>query len=169
MLTDSFSQMNRLEYLFIPLSVTTISGFAIRNVNNLTIHTDHPSRPAGWDSNWNSDNRPVVWGEVSEDDETIGMYATGLRGNFPNPFNPSTTIEFVIRKSEVGSASVYIEVYNTRGQKIRTLVNENMSPGEHSIVWNGKDDHNNDVSSGVYFYKMTVDGDSSVRRMVLMK
>jgi hypothetical protein len=48
-------------------------------------------------------------------------------------------------------------------------VNENMSPGGHSIVWNGKDDYNNDMSSGVYFYKMTVDGDSSTRRMVLMK
>ena len=52
---------------------------------------------------------------------------------------------------------------------MRTLVNENMSSGEYTVVWNGKDDLNNDVSSGVYFYKMTTDGNVSTRRMVLMK
>jgi len=166
-LADSFSQMNRLEYLFIPLTVIDIRSFAIRSVNNLTIHTDHPSRPAGWDNNWNPDNRPVVWGEVSEDDETIGVYATGLRGNFPNPFNPTTSIRYQV--SGIREQFVQIDVYNIRGQRTRTLVNEYMSPGEYIVVWDGKDDYQNDVSSGVYFYRMTVDGDSSTRRMVLMK
>lgn len=86
--------------------------------------------------------------------------------NYPNPFNPSTTISFSV--SEVLS-SVNIEIYNLKGQKVKTLVNEQLSVGLHSITWNGKDDSNKPVSSGIYFYKMRAGKYTASRKMILLK
>ena len=104
-------------------------------------------------------------GIVSEDDEVEKPILTALIGNFPNPFNPSTMISFEVQ----GSRFVNIEVFNIRGQKVKTLVNGYFGTGVHSVVWNGDDDNGSAVSSGVYFYRMETSGGSEVRRMVLMK
>jgi flagellar hook assembly protein FlgD len=64
---------------------------------------------------------------------------------------------------------VQIEVYNIRGAKINTLISGNFRAGQHSVVWKGKDNNGNNVSSGVYFYKMTTPEFSSVKKMILMK
>jgi hypothetical protein len=102
--------------------------------------------------------------DVSDDDIVV-VYQTGLGGNYPNPFNPQTTIRF----SLASEAPVMIEVFNIRGQKVTTLVNESRPAGEHSVVWQGTDDNGRSVSSGLYFYRMTSNDYSSIRRMVLMK
>jgi hypothetical protein len=73
-----------------------------------------------------------------------------LRANYPNPFNPSTTIEYAIPVSN----HVSIEVFNELGVKVRTLVNRHMTAGTYQTAWNATDDHGNTVPSGVYFYKM---------------
>lgn len=91
--------------------------------------------------------------------------STKLIGNYPNPFNPETMISFNL--SEAGH--VTIEVYNIKGEKIKTLVDGEYTPTEHSIVWNGKDDNNKSVSSGVYFYKMKADNFLQTKKMILMK
>ncbi|MCB5249969.1 MAG: T9SS type A sorting domain-containing protein, partial [Candidatus Cloacimonetes bacterium] len=105
----------------------------------------------------------IVEKEVSADINPI--YATKLHKNYPNPFNPSTTISF----SVIEATHVKIEIYNTAGQKVRTLVNDVRAIGNHSIVWNGHDDSGKNVGSGVYFYRMTTPKFSATQKMLLMK
>ena len=103
---------------------------------------------------------------VSNDDPTVPVLNTGLYGNFPNPFNPETTIRFSVKET----APVSITIYNAKGQLIRTLVNNEIkTPGNYSIVWDGKDKNGNTMSSGVYFYKMNSGKYSDTKKMILMK
>ena len=85
--------------------------------------------------------------------------------NYPNPFNPSTTISFSIPTVMMCS----LDIYNIRGQKVRTLLNENKLAGRHSIVWDGKDTNGRSVSSGVYFYRLTTPNRTQTSKMLLMK
>jgi hypothetical protein len=163
----AFEECRVLTKIFLPISVTSISSSVFRLTPELTIYAEATHQPSGWNLNWNPDWRPVVWGHVSEDDEVLDVVMTGLLGNYPNPFNPSTTISFSVETPLM--TSVLINIYNIRGQRIRTLMNEYKSQGEHSVVWNGRDDNGVQVSSGTYFYKMTAGEYQVVRRMMLMK
>lgn len=86
-------------------------------------------------------------------------------GNYPNPFNPETTISYSIKDN----GNVSLDVFNLLGQKVTTLVNENQKAGEHSVVWNGTDSSGKNVSSGVYFYRLNTQGMTKTEKMVLMK
>jgi len=101
----------------------------------------------------------------SEDDISQVVLHKALWQNYPNPFNPSTTISFDIDKNE----HTVLSIYNVRGQLVTTLLDKDMPPGSHSVVWNGTDDSGNAVSSGIYFYRL-VSGDFCVtQKMILMK
>jgi len=99
------------------------------------------------------------------EDPNVPVLATELQGNYPNPFNPETTIRYSVKET----SPVTIEVYNLKGQLVRTLVNEVKTAGNYSVVWNGRDNHNQPVSSGVYFYKMNAGKYSSTKKMIMMK
>jgi len=99
------------------------------------------------------------------EDPTVPVLATELQGNYPNPFNPETTIRYSVKET----VPVTIEVYNLKGQLVRTLVNEVKTAGNYSVVWNGRDSHNQPVSSGVYFYKMNAGKYSNTKKMIMMK
>ncbi|MDP8232276.1 MAG: T9SS type A sorting domain-containing protein [Candidatus Zophobacter franzmannii] len=102
----------------------------------------------------------------SEDIENgIVPVQTELGNNYPNPFNPTTTISYNI----ANESDVKLEVYNIRGQKVTTVVNERMQPGYHSVIWDGKDKHNKQVSSGVYFYRLKADHKTLTKKMMLLK
>jgi hypothetical protein len=103
--------------------------------------------------------------EVSDEEEVAPVLATELTGNHPNPFNPYTTINYTV----LNATHVTIEIYNVRGQKIRTLVNETVEQGHHTVVWNGKCDNGTELGSGMYLYVMTAGEYRSVRRMTLLK
>ncbi|MCK4312654.1 MAG: T9SS type A sorting domain-containing protein [Candidatus Cloacimonetes bacterium] len=91
---------------------------------------------------------------------------TELINNYPNPFNPVTNIAFSL--GEPGH--ITLEVYNIKGEKVRTLINEVLPANNHVVTWNGVDDNNKSVSSGVYFYKMRAGGRyTSTKKMILMK
>lgn len=98
-------------------------------------------------------------------DVTIPAVVTGLNGAYPNPFNPSTTISFSLQHAGLTT----VEVYNQKGQLVKTLVNDSMEAGEHKLVWNGMDNHGNTVASGLYYYRMKSGKFSSTKKMVLMK
>jgi len=102
---------------------------------------------------------------VDSDDPTIPTISTMLQGNHPNPFNPETTIRYSVKEA----TPVKVEIYNVKGQLVKTLVNETKEAGTHSVVWNGMDDNNRAVSSGVYFYKMNAGKYSSTKKMIMMK
>jgi hypothetical protein len=98
-------------------------------------------------------------------DDPVIPNVTALNGNYPNPFNPVTNISFSISEA----ADVTIEIYNIRGEKVKTLVDGLMEPSNYSYTWNGTDDSNNNVASGVYFYKMQAGDYAATKKMVLMK
>jgi len=85
--------------------------------------------------------------------------------NFPNPFNPYTLITYQLKKS----ANVKLNIYNIKGQLVRALVNERQSAGRHEIFWDGKDQHGNEVSSGVYLYRLEADKRYTIKKMMLVK
>ncbi len=85
--------------------------------------------------------------------------------NFPNPFNPSTTIEFSIKND----SNIDLSIYNLKGQKVTTLINEQMKKGKHATIWSGLDSDNKPVSSGIYLYKIKVGNQVSTNRMLLLK
>jgi subtilisin family serine protease len=90
---------------------------------------------------------------------------TMLYGAYPNPFNPQTTLSFNLKEA----GDVNLEIFNQKGQKVRSLVNSSMDAGEHRVVWNGTDDNGRAVSSGLYFYRLKSGKYSSTRKMIMMK
>lgn len=98
-------------------------------------------------------------------EETIVPAKDELFANFPNPFNPTTTIAFSLKQS----GNVQLEIYNIKGQKVKTLINTELPADNHQVVWNGKDDSGKSSSSGIYFYKLRTVSYSSTRKMILMK
>ncbi|MBI2052219.1 MAG: T9SS type A sorting domain-containing protein [Candidatus Sungbacteria bacterium] len=85
--------------------------------------------------------------------------------NYPNPFNPSTEIRF----SLAGEGSVELAVYNTVGQKVRTLVSEPLAAGEHTVQWDATDDAGDRVTNGIYLYRIKSPNGELVRKMLLLK
>ena len=102
---------------------------------------------------------------VSCDDETDIPSVTTLKGNYPNPFNPETNISFSL-SAEV---NLHIDIYNIKGQKVKSLVDDIYQAGEYNIIWKGNDDNGNNVGSGIYFYRMQAGEYVRVRKMVMMK
>ncbi len=102
---------------------------------------------------------------IDADDNTVTPSNVHLRQNYPNPFNPETRIQYSLEEA----TNLTLEIYNVKGQKIRTLIKEHQLPGEHETIWNGTDDNNIPVSSGVYFYKVSTDHTNKSRKMVLLK
>jgi len=91
--------------------------------------------------------------------------AFGINGNYPNPFNPSTTIEFIL--PDAGAAR--LEIYDIIGRRVTTLLAGERPAGVHSLVWNGRDANGLRVTSGVYIARLGAGGHTVNRRMLLMK
>jgi hypothetical protein len=90
---------------------------------------------------------------------------TSLSQCYPNPFNPATNISFCL----ADAANVKLEIYNIKGQKILTLLDEHKQPGNHSVLWNGRGSDGKQVSSGIYFYRLTSGNYIKNKKMVFMK
>lgn len=88
-----------------------------------------------------------------------------LGRNFPNPFNPSTTISYQLPRA----SEVRLAVYNLRGQLVKTLVEGLKSSGDHQIVWDGEDSHGNSVSSGVYLIRLRSEGQFLTHKALMLK
>jgi len=91
--------------------------------------------------------------------------AFALRPNYPNPFNPSTTISYQVPRQ----SDVRIEIYNILGQKVRLLLNDRREPGVYQAVWDGRNDGGVQVGNGVYLYRMVAGDFIQARKMILMK
>jgi hypothetical protein len=90
---------------------------------------------------------------------------TRLENAYPNPFNPSTTIRYQLE----GAGKVKINIYNTRGQLVRSFERGHDAAGHFSIVWDGRDSSGRELPSGVYLYNMSSGRYSSSKKMVLKK
>ncbi|MBI9031751.1 T9SS type A sorting domain-containing protein [bacterium] len=102
---------------------------------------------------------------IENKDNDVAGNNTVLNQNYPNPFNPETTISFITKEA----GDVFLDIYNIKGQKVKSLVNEFKEAGNHQVVWNGKDNNNHNVVSGIYLYKIRSGKFSSTRKMILMK
>ncbi|MBC8415887.1 MAG: T9SS type A sorting domain-containing protein [Candidatus Cloacimonetes bacterium] len=120
---------------------------------------------AVYDGGWESD--PSVDAEV----EVVGSgnipvpVQTELIGNFPNPFNPETTISFSLKET----ANVGITIFNLKGEKIRTLIDGEKNAGSYNVIWKGIDKNGNIVPSGIYFYRLKSQSYSRIQKMILLK
>ena len=106
----------------------------------------------------------MITGNSYENTDDSNIPAPSL-SNFPNPFNPSTTIRFSIPQD----SPVKLVVYNTRGQVVKTIVNDTLPKGNHSSFWNGIDEHGRAVSSGVYFYRLQAGNSTLTGKCLLLK
>jgi hypothetical protein len=88
-----------------------------------------------------------------------------LDGNYPNPFNPETKISFSLPTEQ----KIELTVYNLKGQKVRQLIKGDFIPGQHSVVWNGKNENGCNVASGVYFYQLKTKEKELTKKMLLLK
>ncbi len=88
-----------------------------------------------------------------------------LQQNFPNPFNPTTTIRYNLPKT----SNVTVYIYNTVGQIVRKLNQPGQQPGSHQLTWDGKDETGQLLPSGVYMYQIEAEGFTDVKKMLLMK
>ena len=105
----------------------------------------------------NSPNADITGDEVPA--------AYGLAQNFPNPFNPSTTIKFDMK----AKGHVSLKVYNVAGQLVKTLADGVFNAGSHSVNWDGTNNAGAKVASGVYFYKMETKNFSQTKKMVMLR
>jgi len=112
----------------------------------------------------------LVWMQ-NEIENPVGInpvaFANSLDDNYPNPFNPTTTIKYSIAEH----GQVTLKIYNAAGQLVRTLIDEEQAPvqGGFSKVWNGMNEQGQPVASGVYFYQLTAKNFSQTKKMVLLK
>jgi len=112
--------------------------------------------------------RAYVTDKAVSVDENLGSgipLTFDLKQNYPNPFNPSTVIVYQVPDNEF----VTLEIYNALGQKVRTLINEMKEAGEYQVMWNGKNDAGNALSSGVYLYRITAGNKVKVMKMMLIR
>lgn len=112
------------------------------------------------------DGNPAYCDPNTTDPSTgAGIQQPFYAKNWPNPFNPITTIKFSVPKT----GQVSLKVYNVRGELVRTLVDESRAAGEYVLEWDGSNDRGQSMASGVYFYETKTNGKSIVNKMALVK
>jgi hypothetical protein len=104
---------------------------------------------------------------IGEKPETLPQ-KPALAQNYPNPFNPATTIRYEI-PARLSGLKVVLRIYNNLGQEVRTLVNGTEKIGTRSIVWDGKNDLGQAVSSGIYLYRLRVGNEVLTKKMLFLK
>ena len=138
-------------------TVVYVAGVEVPAINgNIQIMTNDPDMP--------SIAIPISV-NPSSNENLVNPAVTELKGNFPNPFNPQTTIRFSLKDA----GHVKLNIYNMKGQLVKSLVNAPLSSGNHQMVWNGRDDKGNPVSSGIYLYRMSSGTYQATQKMMLMK
>ncbi len=111
--------------------------------------------------------------EDNEYTETPAMpEAYSISQNYPNPFNPYTTISFNLKAQSTNydkPVRTTLNIYNIKGQLVKTLLDEEKSPGNYSIIWEGKDNYGREVASGIYFYKLKTSDYAETKKMILVR
>ncbi len=103
--------------------------------------------------------------DIAAGERNTKPYTYNLYSNYPNPFNPSTTISFEIAINE----NVVLEIYNIQGKHVATLVDGELAAGHHSVNWNGTDSFGTSLSSGIYVYTLKTESFNASRKMLLIK
>lgn len=158
-ITDPTEDLKNLEFrMFFPGKATNANVLDYAVLNNQSGRFESRNVTV-------SECKEFLQVRVGKTEEPPLPTVTKLFSNYPNPFNPETTISFDLAEQ----SPVTIEVFNIKGQKVKTLVRDSYTLGHHSVVWNGTDNYGNSVSSGVYFYRMNTPNHISTQKMLLLK
>jgi len=140
-------------------NIVPTSNIAIGNT--VTLWADNSGQPTAMQIRITSES---ITGINNPEAGLIDLYELGQ--NYPNPFNPSTTIPLKVTQS----GFVEITIYNMLGQKMRTLQSGTLAAGNYRLSWNGLNDQGNTIAGGVYYYRLTVEGNSvASRKMIYLK
>ncbi|MCK4358954.1 MAG: T9SS type A sorting domain-containing protein [Candidatus Cloacimonetes bacterium] len=91
--------------------------------------------------------------------------STRLLGNYPNPFNNTTSINFSLKRNSY----VTLSIYNVKGKFVKTILDDQKHAGNYNIIWDGKDNFGTSISSGIYYYKMETDNYYEIKKCILLK
>jgi parallel beta-helix repeat protein len=133
----------------------------IREYNIYDPETTHTEKGAILIEN----NRDCYYVSFKKESESTPVPVILEATNYPNPFNPVTTIAYSLPED----SQISISIYNIKGQKVKTLVTGTQPAGEYNVSWNGKDESGKDVTSGIYFYKLKTQKNEIIRKMLLLK
>ncbi len=133
------------EFLRIPFEKVAESGEFVLTMTSNGVSSDHT---------------------YNVEDLESGVIANIVFGNYPNPFNPETVIKLAVKAD---NTPVSINIYNIKGQLVKSLVNGTVESGNHSFVWSGNDNSNRPVSSGVYFYNVKLGELNETHKMIMLK
>ncbi len=158
---ETFNIINRMNGQIVYTQPTSLHPFSIKktasgelilfenNDDEYIVYTNDPNYYTGIEEH-----------EIPQTSQNYSL------NNFPNPFNPFTTFSFSIPNK----SKIEFSIYNIKGQKVKDLINETFENGSHSIIWNGHDESSKFVSSGVYLYKLNVNGKTvAVKKCLLLK
>jgi len=107
--------------------------------------------------------------EQPHDHDSIYPMISSLHQNYPNPFNPTTSISFDLPGTEGVKQHINLTVYSLRGRHVKTLMNEDLDPGTHQVVWDGKNEQGEQVSSGIFLYTLKIEDQIYTRKMVVIQ
>ena len=141
-------------------STRQIDGLANATTYFWRARGKNASGPGPWSGRWSFTTLVTGVG-----DRQVLPSSFRLRQNYPDPFNPATTIQYDLPYP----ALVTVEVFNVVGQKVRTLVSAAQPAGSYSVQWDGRDDRGRRVSSGIYIYRAYTNKDSETRKMLLLQ
>ncbi|MCP4685087.1 MAG: T9SS type A sorting domain-containing protein [bacterium] len=141
----------------------TVDSFQFSTGTNLTFVDNHSSPHVPY---WENGAILLDVSDVTPNGQDNLPTEFALEQNYPNPFNPTTTIKFDVPVK----SHVTLDVFNVLGQKVTTLVNEELPPQSYTKNWDGQSDGGNQVASGIYFYRLSA-GDNVVltKKMMLLK
>ncbi len=146
-------------------------GFASVSANSSNIYFAWMDDRSG--EVWDIYARVISWlhTDVGENQGIAQLPRTfELSQNRPNPFNPTTTIQFMVGSSEFGKpVHTTLIIYNILGQKVKTLVDEERSPGSYEVTWDGKNETGLEVGSGIYFYQLKTRDYTKTMKMALLR
>jgi hypothetical protein len=110
-------------------------------------------------------------GIISEDPDGPGRIPKtfGLHQNFPNPFNPSTTISFDVPGISGEKRHASLAIYDLRGRRVRVLIDGILDGGNHKVVWDGRDNQGEQIASGVYLFRLRINDWISTRKMTILR
>jgi len=147
------------------------SGFGLNHLENIddsgaeaTLDIQFGSINPNKYNAWDFDKRKPIITAVEESPGSA-PFTYSLAQNYPNPFNPETSIQYSLAKA----GKVTLTIYNVMGQKVRTLVDESKPAGKYTVSWNGRNDRNTPVSTGVYFYKINAGDFNQIKKLLFLK
>lgn len=139
-------------------SITYVAGATVPTINaEILITSNDPDLPTL--------SIPLTLTPAVSNSDNLNPMVTALKGNFPNPFNPTTSIRFSLKDA----GRVRVQIYNLKGQLVKNLIDSELKSGNHQLVWDGRDERGSGVASGIYFYRMESGSFNATNKMMLMK